>query len=232
MRSLLIDAGNTTVKIATHEKGNLKLLFRIPTRQVLKFPEKFTEKLNGITYDRLGLVSVVKEITEMMKNQFPEAMIVSTLTKLPIQIDYRTPELLGADRIAAACGGLEFADSFIVISSGTATVVDIVENRTFRGGIIFPGLETMAKSLKMRTSQLPEVKPEAEVELPGKSPEECIKGGILLSTIGGIKEITCRYPNYPVLITGGWGTLISKHIKGQYISELTLIGLLKILQEQ
>ncbi|TCK03379.1 type III pantothenate kinase [Phorcysia thermohydrogeniphila] len=230
MRSLLIDAGNTSVKVALFEDGTLQPLFRIPTIRVLEHPADFVKKLRDITFNKLGVASVVKEITHLIEENFPGALIVSANLKLPIKIDYRTPELLGADRIAAACGGLEFADSFIVVSCGTATVVDLVEEKTFKGGVIFPGVETMAQLLNLKTSQLPKVNFEGEVKIPGRSTEECIQAGILASTIGGIKETIRNLPQHPLLITGGWGELVSRHVKGTYVPELVFKGILKILK--
>jgi type III pantothenate kinase len=230
MKSLLIDAGNTSVKVALFEDEKLQPIFRIPTSQVLEHPEDFVEKLKSITFSKLGTASVVKEITELIKKNFPGALIVSTKLKLPIKIDYKTPELLGADRIAVACGGLEFADSFITVSCGTATVVDIVENRTFKGGIIFPGLEIMAEILNTKTSQLPKVEIEEPFNFPGKSSKECVRAGIILSTIGGIKEISFKFPNFPIFVTGGWGGLVAKFLKTRYIPELSFLGLIKILK--
>jgi len=55
---------------------------------------------------------------------------------------------LGVDRLFSAFGGLEFADTFLVISLGTTTVVDLVLNRTFKGGSIKPLLSGVFYSLK------------------------------------------------------------------------------------
>jgi len=230
MKSLLIDAGNTSVKVALFENGTIQPLFRIPTAKILEYPADFVEKLKGITFNKLGIASVVKEITHLIEENFPGALIISAKLKLPIKIDYKTPELLGADRIAAACGGLEFADSFIVLSCGTATVVDLVEEKTFKGGVIFPGLEMMAQALSLGTSQLPKIKPTDSIKIPSSSTNECIQAGILLSTVGGIKEVIRNLPPYPVLITGGWGNLVAKYIKGIYVKELVFKGILKILE--
>jgi len=67
MKSLLIDAGNTSVKVALFENGTIQPLFRIPTAKILEYPADFVEKLNGITFNKLGIASVVKEITHLIE---------------------------------------------------------------------------------------------------------------------------------------------------------------------
>jgi len=230
VRALLLDAGNSSVKVAIWEGKELEVFLRLPTREVLKEPERLVEELRGVRASKIVVASVVKEVSKVVKENFHGALFVSADLNLPINIDYKRPDLLGADRIAIACGGLEFAESFIAVSCGTATVVDIVEERTFKGGIIFPGLGTMAESLNSKTSQLPKVQPESEINVPGKSTKECIKAGILLSTVGGIKEVIRRFPNCKVLITGGWGRIINEYLQGSYIPDLSLIGLKKIAE--
>ncbi|MEZ5011128.1 MAG: type III pantothenate kinase [Bacteroidales bacterium] len=64
---------------------------------------------------------------------------------LPFTILYRSPETLGADRIAAVAGAHnKFGDTAVlVIDAGTAVTYDLLlKNGTYPGGNISPGMAT------------------------------------------------------------------------------------------
>ena len=232
MADLLIDAGNTLTKVAIWEGEKAWQLFKLPTPRFLSHPELLTEKLKSFIWKRVGISSVVREATDALRKIFPNATFVSANLNLPIKIDYKTPETLGADRIANACGGLEFGESFAVVSAGTAVVVDLVRDRDFQGGVIFPGLKTMAKALNLETSQLPEIETLQRFQIPGKSTTECIESGILITTIGGIKELLKIYKTNTVLITGGDSEILKKFLKNvTFVPDLTFKGIKRILDE-
>ena len=70
--------------------------------------------------------------------------LLSHSSKLPIAIDYATPETLGADRIASACGAwrLHPHANSLIIDAGTCITVDFVDaSGTYRGGAILPGID-------------------------------------------------------------------------------------------
>jgi type III pantothenate kinase len=198
----------------------------------LSHPELLTEKLKSFIWKRVGISSVVREATDALRKIFPNATFVSANLNLPIKIDYKTTETLGADRIANACGGLEFGESFAVVSAGTAVVVDLVRDSVFQGGVVFPGLKTMAKALNLETSQLPEIETLQRFQIPGKSTTECIESGILITTIGGIKEVLKIYETDTILITGGDSEILKKFLENAiFIPDLTFKGISKILDQ-
>ena len=232
MADLLIDVGNTLTKIAIWEGEKARQLFKLPTLRFLSHPELLTEKLKSFIWKRVGISSVVREATDALRKIFPNATFVSANLNLPIKIDYKTPETLGADRIANACGGLEFGESFAVVSAGTAVVVDLVRDRVFQGGVIFPGLKTMAKALNLETSQLPEIETLQRFQIPGKSTTECIESGILITTIGGIKEVLKIYETDTILITGGDSEILKKFLENAiFVPDLTFKGIKRILDD-
>ncbi|WP_163328483.1 type III pantothenate kinase [Desulfurobacterium thermolithotrophum] len=232
MTDLLIDVGNSFVKTAIWEEGKVCSLFKLSTLTFLKHPELLTEKLKNFHWERVGISSVVKEATNILKRLFPDAVFVSADLKLPIKIEYDNPRGLGADRIANACGGLEFGRSFAIVSVGTAVVVDLVENQTFKGGVIFPGLKIMAETLSLKTSQLPKINEIKKIQIPGRSTRECIESGILLAVVGGIKEALNTYNIDTVLMTGGNSSILKTFIKNSVIvSDLTFKGIKKILDK-
>ena len=219
---LLLDIGNTTVKIGRIEKSKVKLAERIKTKEVLKEPEKLLKLLKG---KEVAAASVVSKLTGLLKRELENPFFLSkNSSNLPIKVEYEGE--LGADRVAAMVGGRELFESFIVVSCGTATVIDVVVEGEFKGGLILPGIELMAESLKKGTSLLPKVKVEGEGQKLGKSTVSCIQRGIESATVGAVMEVKREFPELPVITTGGYGLLISKRIGGIYREELILKGLL------
>ena len=76
---------------------------------------------------------------------------------------YRTPETLGADRIAAAVAALPLGGGrpVVVVDAGTAVTVDAVDVRNgsavYLGGAIAPGPDLLARALARGTGALPSV---------------------------------------------------------------------------
>jgi type III pantothenate kinase len=220
---LLIDAGNTRVKGVLTEKGEeFEEVFNVPTKEFSKF------HLYPFSEFQVAISSVVERVSREIRSLFPNAFFVSAKTKIPLEIDYKNPEKLGADRISNAVGGLKYGDSFIVASLGTATVVDVVIDKKFLGGFILPGIEMMAKSLSLFTDSLPEVKVSFETEI-GKSTKECISAGVTVATLGALKEIKTRY-KLSLILTGGNSEKIGEILGARIDRNLTFKGIYEIFK--
>lgn len=70
--------------------------------------------------------------------------------------DY-APRQLGTDRWYGVLGAYaqHQAPHFVAVSFGTATTVDVVHHRRYRGGLILPGVQMMFDSMAMGTARLP-----------------------------------------------------------------------------
>ncbi len=220
---LLIDAGNTRVKgVVTKNGKNFKEAFNVPTKDFSR------SHLLPFLKLKVAVSSVVKRVSGEVKSAFPTAFFVSADSKLPIEIDYKSPEKLGADRISNAVGGLKYGKSFIVASLGTATVIDVVVDGKFLGGYILPGIETMAKGLNLFTDSLPQVRISLSSEI-GKSTEECISAGITVATVGALKEVTSYY-KLPLILTGGFAEEIARFVRAKVDRNLTFRGIYEIFR--
>ena len=224
-RELLLDIGNTRIKVGVWEEGRVKLLKTFETAKVLKEPKEFRELLKGS--GSVAVACVVPEIERIIRESSKECFFVEKgLSRLPIDLkDYSGN--LGADRIANMAGAAELFNSFITVSCGTATVIDVVVDKKFIGGVILPGLRLMAESLAERTSLLPSVKNFKRLEL-GLDTSSSIEGGVLFATVGAVREVKREWKGLPLVITGGSGRVISELVGGIYISELTLRGIWRI----
>ncbi len=85
------------------------------------------------------------------------AIFISSLSKTGINLIVENPEKLGADRIVNASYAYHLSKEFqIIVDIGTALKIDIVDAvGNFKGGVIFPGIKTLAACLNEKTALLP-----------------------------------------------------------------------------
>lgn len=134
---------------------------------------------------------------------------------LPIRIDYATPQTLGPDRVAAACGAWKISGgkACVVIDAGTCITIDYLDaSGTYRGGAILPGISMKFRALHTFTAKLPllEMKSEEEeqeVSPTGRTTEESMRAGVMTATRFAIEGFVTHYrqrePDVEVLVTGG-----------------------------
>lgn len=103
---------------------------------------------------------------------------------------YHQPERLGADRWAAIIGArARRPGSAVVVDSGSAVTIDAVDaDGRHRGGVIFPGVSLMRRSLKQGTAQLPLVEDQG-VTVFGRDTASAIASGTLLSVAYAVQAL-------------------------------------------
>ena len=98
----VLDIGNSKIKIGIFQNGEMTEYFSPKNRG------EAMDKLNEISFDELIISSVQKDDPWFEKSAAHGLVLnLDGSVKLPITIDYETPETLGADRIAAAVGALK-----------------------------------------------------------------------------------------------------------------------------
>lgn len=176
--SLLIDAGNTRIKWAIFHSGALRLPMpwlatgslaheeiEALAKQVQEFVDRSEDEL---TIDEVLISNVAGDhiqvsLEQSLGQQFPQALIQrfrSSKVRAGLVNHYANPQQLGSDRFASALAAHHFfPDTALVIATcGTATTIDaILPGQGFIGGMIVPGLRTMALSLAKNTAQLPDL---------------------------------------------------------------------------
>lgn len=136
----------------------------------------------------------------------PLAWLRSGAACCGVRNGYRQPEQLGADRWAALIGARALHDgACIVVMSGTATTVDVLDDAgLFRGGLILPGLDLMRTALAGGTADLPAAAGDYD-ELP-RGTIDAIAGGALHATLGAIERMyrqVAALRNSCCLLAGG-----------------------------
>jgi type III pantothenate kinase len=112
--------------------------------------------------------------------------------KTGLNIKYKNPNEVGADRIANAIGAVRAFPNknLIIVDMGTATTLDVVtKKRDYLGGAILPGMRLSMESLRSNTAKLMEVDIEQPSSYIGKTTRESIQSGLYYGQLGGLKEM-------------------------------------------
>jgi len=240
MFSLIVDAGNTQIKLFLFRNNEItyKMIF-VTDEDALTFlvQQGFSEKISACIVAKVRDIS--KPLTDYLSVKF-NAKYFSVEMHLPVKITYNTPLSLGQDRIAAVSGAsvLFPEQNVLVIDSGTAITFDILQKDSiYLGGTISPGLLTRFKSLHTFTGKLPllDINKDKQ-DLFGKTTDDAIicgvQNGILHEVTGVIADFERKFEGLTVVFTGGDSFFFDKLLKNRIFVEpnLTAIGLNKILE--
>ncbi len=192
----------------------------------------------------MGIVSVGKSEKEIAKalHKLP-FQVISIGSKLPISVNYDTPETLGIDRIVGCIGaqGIYPNRSILVIDLGTCITYDVLDHTgTYQGGVIAPGLKMRMKAMHNQTQSLPDISWDWVMYQGsglGKSTKSCLARGahqaIIYEIRGFISDFRTIYPNLMVMITGGDAIHFESKLKEPIFadSNLVLKGINTILNQ-
>ncbi len=187
----------------------------------------------------IAFSTVVSEVIPQYNNVAKEffkttALEINSNSKLNIKLNYTNPETLGADRIVNAVSAFkEYKGSCLIIDIGTAaTFCVVLEDGTFDGGIIAPGIGTTIDALFNNTSQLPKIKFEKPDKLITTDTTNAIKSGFYygwISLIEGMaKRIQKQYKDeLKIIVTGGFANILHDEldIVSSFEPELTMKGI-------
>jgi type III pantothenate kinase len=232
--NLVIDSGNTSIKLGIFDDGALKEVIPNLSFEGLK---EFSKKL---VPGNVIISSVSIESQDLVSLFFASKIIVlNTETRLPFKNLYKTPQTLGSDRIAAVAGGQKLFPyhNCLVIDAGTCITFDFLDKSgSYLGGSISPGLSLRFKAMNNFTARLPLVERKDHAELIGQSTEEAILSGVINGTVGELNSLIASYkdafPDLKVIICGGDTSFFESKIKPSIfaVPELVLIGLNRILE--
>lgn len=235
--NLAIDIGNTRCKFAWFEKGKLIDKRIVTNEPVGKIIEKVTNhSVKNVILSTVGVVPD-EELLRFLDDQYFFVHLTAS-TPIPIINEYRTPETLGLDRLAAVIGAHHLFpnESNLVIDAGTCITFDLIDAKGhYKGGNISPGLLMRLKAMHEFTAKLPLVHLEETDFWIGYSTESALKNG---AQWGAIFEIDAfsnkseqKFGSINVILTGGDADFLAKKLKRKIFvnHDLVLIGLNKIL---
>lgn len=239
MKNLVIDVGNSLIKLAVFKDGELL------SKAVIK-PEDLKSHVDSLvnkhpTMQKAIIASVGKlEASHLayLEDQF-EVFQIQSWVNLPFKNSYKTPLTLGADRIALISASIQQYpyNNVLIIDAGTCITYDFVtSDNEYLGGAISPGIKMRYQSLHNLTANLPLLHTEAPKNMIGQTTNDCIHSGVVLGVVneidGAINEYQEKYKDLTVILTGGDANFLSKQLKSSIFanSNFLLEGLNFILQ--
>lgn len=235
--NLIIDAGNTCVKMAIFEGGHLlqkTLTDKLSQRDV----QSFTKGLNIHAAIFSSVAAPDALFIQHLEKKF-RVLVLDHQTKLPVKNHYQTPETLGTDRIACAAGafGLFPGCPVLSVDAGTCIKYDFVTaHGEYKGGAISPGIKMRISALHNFTARLPLLEISKPGHFIGKNTEASILSGVLTGATeemkGFIQLYTDKYPHLKVILTGGDMAYFEKSLKNRIFAAPNLVmqGLNLILE--
>jgi len=258
---LLIDAGNTRVKagVCARPSPDGRSLPRFTTCVAVPCGAPLPWEQLDQDGENTRVVAAIagsnpREIDRIVRSwpvAWPSPQVVNDRRTFPLTIDVDFPDKVGVDRLLGAIAANVIRHQnqpAVIISSGTATTVDYVnEHGHFCGGAILPGFDLCAKALNQYTALLPLIEIDHVLEAGG-TPDEigrnthtAITSGLYWGHVGAVRELLHRLSsvaqsgdrpqqsiaNPLVLLTGGAAPLLQPHLPGSVLSEphLALQGL-------
>ena len=234
---LTIDIGNSTATFGVFDGEKLVSKFTIPTIREQSAEEIFITITPELKQNISAIIisSVVSELEnsfrKLAENHFNiKPIFVSHTFDFGFSIKYFPPDGCGIDRLTAAFAVVQkYGNPCIICDFGTATTIDVVNSKNeYIGGIITPGMKTMADALFDKTSKLPKVEIEKPKSVIGDYTVGSIQSGIYFGYIGLVDGIIERMftelgEKPKVIATGGFSGLISEESKLIEIVEANLM---------
>ncbi|HAF87858.1 MAG: pantothenate kinase [Legionellaceae bacterium] len=244
---LCIDVGNSHLYGGVFANNDILLRFRhtsaVSTSDELGIFLKSVLRENHCAPEsikKIAICSVVPQLdyslrSACLKYFSIEPFFLQAGVKTGLNILYRNPGEVGADRIANAIAAVNLFpnEHIIIIDFGTATTFCAVSaQKVYRGGAILPGIRLSADALSLNTAKLPNIEIIKPEQVVGRSTSENIQSGIFFGALGACREIIHRIKQesfvdekVTVLVTGGFAALFDKqNLYDHMVPDLVLQG--------
>tara|TARA_R110000850_G_scaffold254614_1_gene380161 strand:- start:48189 stop:48983 length:795 start_codon:yes stop_codon:yes gene_type:complete len=218
--NLVVDVGNTLIKLAVFEQNRL-------VHKQVSIKSDFNRHLEVILEDfpkiEKAILSLVgsfsdKNITKLEK--LFKLHILTPASKIPFINDYTTPQTMGVDRIALVSAAAKQypGKNVLVIDMGTCITYDFIDTEGhFKGGAISPGINMRYKALNSFTERLPLLDANEPGNIIGNSTQSSIHSGVMFGVVNEIDGIINHYrqekEDLTVILTGGNAHFLRDRLK-------------------
>ena len=202
MRVLTLDVGNTSVDACVFDGRKLEYLG--------KFAHQDIERL------KVGFQGILASSVKPSVNPKLAGAYLFKGEEIPIKTSSEGKEKVGVDRLLNLYGALEFySDWAVVISCGTALVVDVLADGIFEGGFISLGIGARLRCLSERAELIPLFNLEKLDIFLGKDTKGAVLGGLKKEVIFYLKNLLADLRafyrrDFRVIITGGDGWFVEE----------------------
>jgi len=219
MKYLIIDAGNTRIKVVVFEGDNifLKCVF-----EEINYFEKIKKIFSENEISKIILASVGKlgKDLENLLKEFQNVLVLTHETHVPFVNLYKSPRTLGVDRIAlVSAAAMQYPNkNVLVIDAGTCVTFDFKNSKeAYIGGAISPGLKMRYNALNAFTEKLPQLSLTDTEELIGFDTETSMHSGVVNGLVcemeGVIHRYRSKFSDLTIVLTGGDAYYLSKRFK-------------------
>lgn len=232
--TLVMDIGNTNIKIALFDKKEMVKYWRISTSRTYTSDEYGVTlesmfhhaQLSTDVVDEVMISSVVPTVNftidHMCQDYFKvKPTFVNPGIKTGINIKYENPRELGSDRICNAVAAYYiYGGPCIFIDFGTATSYGVVDKSgSFLGGCISPGIRISSEALVTGTAKLPHFELIKPASVISKNTIANLQSGLIFGYVGQVEYLISRMKyeigeaDIKVIATGGFAHLIASETK-------------------
>ena len=241
---ILGDIGNSETKIfLTNSNGRVLKRINFLSKDInnknlnfkLKKIDRYLSKIEKILF-----CSVVPKKFFLIKKYFKKKTLIKCFeikdlnlrSLIKINVNFNQ---VGSDRLTNAISLINNRDNFIILDFGTATTFDVVIKKTYKGGVIAPGVKISLGSLSDKASLIPEINLKKIKKVIGIDTLSAVRSGffwgyagLIDNMINLIKKETRK--SFKLVFTGGFSDLFKNSIKSKvkHDKDITLKGLIKI----
>ena len=240
---VLIDVGNTEVKIGITKDSQIEQKFRVSTDRNLSADAYYLLISPFLTgkIDKVAIASVVPAVTKALKELFikyyqVQPLIIGPGIKTGINVKTDYPKEVGADLICAVAGVRNESTPVLIVDLGTATKYIYMEKATIKGVIITPGVMISMRAMVSNTALLPEFDLEVPTKVLGTNTIACMQSGVTYGVAAQVDGLVERIKKevgqyFKVVMTGGLSEIIEPLCHTQVVRDenLVLRGLYDIL---
>ena len=241
---ILGDIGNSETKIFLVNSKNKTLnSVSISTKKMnkrilntkFKFLLKDYSKIQKILFCSVvpkNFNLIKKFLSKKVKIKCHEIKDLNLKKLIKIDVNFKQ---VGSDRITNAISLINEKNNFIILDFGTATTFDVVVKKTYKGGVIAPGIKISLNTLSDNATLIPKMNLKKINKVIGIDTVSAVRSGffwgyagLIDNMINLIKKETKK--SFKVVITGGFSNLFKSSIKTKvkHDKEITLNGLKKI----
>ena len=175
---------------------------------------------------------IKKFLSKKTKVRCYEVKDLNLKSLINIKVNYKQ---VGSDRLTNAISLIDYKNNFIILDFGTATTFDVLINKTYRGGVIAPGIKLSLNTLSDKATLIPKVNLKKIKKVVGVDTISAVRSGFFWGYAGLIDNIVNLIKketnkSFKLVITGGFSDLFKESIKTKLIKdkEITIKGLIKI----
>ena len=241
---ILGDIGNSETKLFLVNSKNRIIKYK-------SFPSKemnnrvLNNNFNSLTNDyskieKVLFCSVVpksfslikKFLNKKIKKKCYEVKDLKLRSLMNIDVNYKE---VGSDRLTNAIGLLNYKDNFIILDFGTATTFDVITKKSYKGGVIAPGIKISLNTLSDKATLIPKINLKKIKNIIGIDTISAVRSGFFWGYAGLIDNIFNLIKketrkSFKLVITGGFSDLFKNSIKSKVVQDkdITVKGLIKI----